>query len=145
MGAQAAEGIARWGAQMAMAATQHRAWRDEAPGVGAAGAPPFLRAHRQRVRDLPVPGLDDRPARLLVWTTMNDDRLRRNLTQDQYAELLGGSGSSLTRFRRGEGKLPKVMSRRLVELHPSWKRMLKALLVEDAIHDGTLGAATEDD
>jgi len=126
---------------MAMAATN---WR------GAAGADGGLRLrmgllHRQRVRALPVPDLEDRPARLAVWTLMNADRLHRNLTQDQYAELLCGSGSSISRFRRGKGKLPKVMSGRLAELHPSWKRPLKALLLEDALHDGTLGASTEDD
>jgi len=125
---------------MAMATAN---WRDAA--AAADGGLRLLRGTRQRVRALPVPELADRPARRAVWDMMNADRLHRNLTQDQYAELLGGSGSSLSRFRRGEGKLPKLMSRRLAGLHPSWKRQLKALLVEDAIHDGTLGAATEDD
>jgi hypothetical protein len=123
---------------MAMATAN---WRDAAAGGGLR----LLRGTRQRVRALPVPELAGRPARRAVWDMMNGDRLHRNLTQDQYAELLGGSGSSLSRFRRGEGKLPKAMSRRLAELHPSWKRPLKALLLEDALHDGTLGAATEDD
>jgi hypothetical protein len=127
---------------MAMAATN---WGAAAGAAEAERGLRFLR--RQRVRALPVPDLEERPARLEVWEAMNEDRLRRNLTQDQYAELLGGSGSSLSRFRRVQGKLPKVMSGRLAELHPSpkWKRLLKALLVEDALHDGTLGAATAAD
>lgn len=101
--------------------------------------------HRQRVRELPVPGLDDRPVRLTVWELLNADRLRRNLTQDQYGEWLGGSGSTLSRFRRGERKLSKVMYQRLYERFPAWRKRLRALVLEDALHDGTLGAATTDD
>lgn len=100
--------------------------------------------HRQRVRALPVPELERRPVRQAVWGKIDADRRRLDLTQDQYAERLGGSGSTLSRFRRGQGKLSKVMSARLLELHPGWKRLLTALVLEDALHDGTLGAATSD-
>jgi hypothetical protein len=127
---------------MAMAATN---WQDTEADAAAVRGLRLLR--RQRVRALPVAELADRPARLAVWEAMNEDRLRLDLTQDQYAELLGGSGSSISRFRRGKGKLPKVMSQRLLERHPSprWKRMVKALVLEDALLDGTLGAATDAD
>lgn len=134
---------------MAMAATnwQNAQGDDEVDGVARqiCAADGLRLLQRQRVRPLPASGLVDRPARQLVWAAMNNDRLRRNLTQDQYAELLGGSGSSISRFRRVRGKLPKVMSQRLLALHPRWKPKLKALVLEDALHDGTLGATTTDD
>jgi hypothetical protein len=104
----------------------------------------FTVVQRQRVRDMSMPALPGRPVRTALRDLMHADRLQRNLTQDQYAELLGGSGSGLSRFRRGEGKLPKVMRRRLLELHPRWARRLQALLLEDALLDGTLGATTSD-
>jgi len=90
---------------------------------------------RQRVRFLAVPDLSDRPARARVVGWMKDDQLRLNVTQDEYAVHLGVSPSTLSRFRTGTGKLSKQMRRRLVLLHPRWKRTLDDVVLEDLRQD----------
>ena len=66
---------------------------------------------------------------------MKDDQLRLNVTQDEYAQHLGVSPSTLSRFRTGTGKLSKQMRRRLLLLHPRWKRTLDNVVLEDLRQD----------
>ena len=90
---------------------------------------------RQRVRLLRIPDFSDRPARAQLVAWMKDDQLRLNVTQDEYAGHLGVSPSTLSRFRTGTGKLSAQMRRRLVALHPRWKRTVEAVVLEDVRQD----------
>lgn len=69
---------------------------------------------------------------------MDEDRRHRDLTSYWYArDVLKCHPSTLSRFRRGRGKLPAESTQRLLQAHPSprWRRAVGQMLVEAAAYD----------
>ena len=72
---------------------------------------------------------------------MKAEQVQLNVPQDEYADLVGWSPRTLTRFRQGSGKLSRRMRQTLLYRHPKWKPTVDRVVLED-LHQDDASAAT---